>query len=101
MTGIFDCRQEQHMKALEDLVTRLSERIINPPDGVLLLRKTDKEIGESVWDMFITDKHIITYRSLNDNDHYEINADLDMVNEMVNNLPNLVKVLNVSDTTRT
>ena len=89
----FDCYDEHHMAALEDLMIQLSEGTITPPTGVSLRRKLDDETGEPMWDMYVGETFIISYRTVDDSYSYTVNQDFGAINKAICNAPVLVELL--------
>lgn len=89
----FDCYDEHHMAALEDLMIDFVEGTIQPPDGVSLKRTMDDETGELIWDMMIGDVFIISYKSVDDCYSYTVNDDYAMINKTICGMPVLVELL--------
>ena len=89
----FDVYNEQHLKALKDLVIQLSDGKISPPNGVSLRRETDDETGEPVWKVYVKETFIISYIPVDDSYSYRVNDDYGAINKAIHSVPALMEQL--------
>ena len=74
----FDCFQESHMSALEQLIMQMVDGSIKPPRGTELVA-----VGEDEWELRMNGEFLISYQVIKNSYLFNVNEDYSLINKLV------------------